>query len=121
MAFANASPELRHLRFHVTAACFEHRHYIGHSPVRMDAFARDLLALFTTHAWNGEENSRRRKVFFRAVEQAMRSRRSLDGPAMEQRPRNISCIQTRKKRSESGMSIHWPTTAKAGMTDDLEM
>src|SRR6266516_5231105 len=29
----------------------------------------------TSHAWNGEENSRGRKVFFRAVERAMRSDR----------------------------------------------
>ena len=80
----------------------------------MDAFGRDLLAVFTAHAsqtfawcvlpnhyhalveapdipgllrelgkfhgrtsqaWNGEENSRGRKVFFRAVERAMRSDR----------------------------------------------
>jgi len=80
----------------------------------MDAFARELLAVFatharqtfawcvlpnhyhalveaphilgllrelgrfhgrTSHAWNGEENSRGRKVFFRAVERAMRSER----------------------------------------------
>jgi putative transposase len=80
----------------------------------MDAFARDLMAVFsayatqtfawcvlpnhyhalvaapeilrllrelgrlhgrTSHAWNGEENSRGRRVFFRAVERAMRSDR----------------------------------------------
>ena len=29
----------------------------------------------TSFAWNGEENSRRRKVWFRAVERAMRSER----------------------------------------------
>ena len=107
-------PNFGHQRFHVTAACFEHRAYIGYSPERMDAFARDLLAVFaahasqifawcvlpnhyhalveaadilgllrglgklngcTSHAWNGEENSRGRKVFFRAVERAMRSDR----------------------------------------------
>ena len=36
------------------------------------------LGLFhgrTSHAWNGEENTRGRKVFFRAVERAMRSDR----------------------------------------------
>jgi putative transposase len=130
-------PNFGHLRFHVTAACFEHQPYIGHSLERMDAFARDLLAVFaahasqtfawcvvpnhyhalveapdilgllrelgrlhgrTSHAWNGEENSRGRKVFFRAVERAMRSdrhywasqsgasrlRRALDGLALEQ-------------------------------------
>ncbi len=107
-------PNFGLLRFHITAACFEHRYYIGHSPERMDAFARDLLAVFaahasltfawcvlpnhyhalveapdvlsllhelgkfhgrTSHAWNGEENSRGRKVFFRTVERAMRSER----------------------------------------------
>jgi putative transposase len=107
-------PNLGHLRFHLTAACFEHQPYIGRSPERMDAFARDLLAVFaahtsqtfawcvlpnhyhalveapdilgllhelgkfhgrTSHAWNGEENARGRKIFFRAVERAMRSDR----------------------------------------------
>jgi putative transposase len=107
-------PNFGHLRFHITAACFEHQSYIGHSPERMVAFARDLLAVFaahasqtfawcvlpnhyhalveapdilgllhelgrfhgrTSHAWNGEENARGRKVFFRAVERAMRSER----------------------------------------------
>ena len=46
--------------------------------------ARDVLALLkqiglfhgrTSYAWNGEDNSRRRKVFFRAVERAMKSDR----------------------------------------------
>lgn len=107
-------PNFGHLRFHITAACYEHRHYIGHGPQRMDAFARGLLAVFTahasqtyawcvlpnhyhalveapdivgllhalgrlhgrtSHAWNGEEDTRGRKVFFRAVERAMRSER----------------------------------------------
>jgi putative transposase len=107
-------PNFGQLQFHVTAACFEHRHYIGHSAERMDGFARDLLEVFashanqtfawsvlpnhyhalveapdilgllrelgqlhgrTSHAWNGAENSRGRKVFFRAVERAMRSDR----------------------------------------------
>jgi putative transposase len=102
------------LHFHITAACFEHRPYIGSTPARLDAFTRDLLALFiahasqtlawcvlpnhyhalveapdilallrelgrfhgrTSHAWNGEENARGRKVFFSAVERAMRSDR----------------------------------------------
>lgn len=102
------------LRFHITAACFEHQPCIGRSPERMDTFARDLTAVFaahagrtfawcvlpnhyhalveaadilgllrelgrlhgrTSHAWNGEENSRGRKVFFRAVERAMCSER----------------------------------------------
>jgi len=34
-----------------------------------------LLHGRTSHAWNGEENLRGRKVFFRAVERAMRSER----------------------------------------------
>ena len=107
-------PNFGHLRFHITAACFEHRPYIGDSPERMDSFARELLAVFaahasqtfawcilpnhyhslveapdirgllrelglfhgrSSHAWNGEENKRGRKVFFRAVERAMRSDR----------------------------------------------
>ncbi|MCL4693438.1 MAG: hypothetical protein KJ060_13130, partial [Candidatus Hydrogenedentes bacterium] len=46
--------------------------------------AADILGLLrqlgkrhgrTSYAWNGEENSRGRKVFFRAVERAMRSDR----------------------------------------------
>ncbi len=107
-------PNFGRLHFHITAACFEHQHTIGHSPERMDAFSRDLLAVFAAHAsqtfawcvlpnhyhalveapdilgllhelgqlhgrtsytWNGEENARGRKVFFRAVERAMRSER----------------------------------------------
>jgi len=43
-------------RYHVTAACFEHRHYIGHSPQRMQAFCGRLLGVFQQrhtliHAW----------------------------------------------------------------------
>ena len=107
-------PNFGHLHFLVSAACYEHHHYIGHSLERMDAFSCDLLALFTahanqtyawcvlpnhyhalveapdiklllhelgqfhgrtSHAWNGEEKARGRKVFFRAVERAMRSER----------------------------------------------
>jgi putative transposase len=107
-------PNFGHLRFIISAACYEHQHCIGHSPERMDAFSRDLLAVFaahasqtfawcvlpnhyhalveapdvkallhelghlhgrTSHSWNGEENTRGRKVFFRAVERAMRSDR----------------------------------------------
>jgi putative transposase len=107
-------PNFGHLRFHITAACFEHQPYIGHCSGRMNNFTRELLAVFaahssqtfawcvlpnhyhalvearnvldllrelgrfhgrTSHAWNGEENSRGRKVFFRAVERAMRSDR----------------------------------------------
>ena len=107
-------PNFGHLRFLISAACYQHRHYIGHSPERMDNFTRDLLALFrthsnqtfawcvlpnhyhalvaapnikcllhelgllhgrTSHGWNREEGSRGRKIFFRAVERAMRSER----------------------------------------------
>ena len=39
-------PNFGHLRFHITAACFEHQPCIGHRPGRMDDFARDLLAVF---------------------------------------------------------------------------
>jgi putative transposase len=102
------------LRYLISAACYEHRDYIGQSPERMDDFSRELLAVFaghagqmfawcvlpnhyhalieapdikqllhqlglfhgrTSHTWNGEENMRGRKVFFRAVERAMRSDR----------------------------------------------
>ena len=43
-------PNFGHLRFHVTAACFEHQPCIGRRPGRMDDFARDLLAVFAAHA-----------------------------------------------------------------------
>jgi putative transposase len=43
-------PNFGHLRFLISASCFEHRHYIGHSLERMDNFLRDLLAVFATHA-----------------------------------------------------------------------
>ena len=39
-------PNFGHLRFHITAAGFERQPCIGHRPERMDAFARDLLAVF---------------------------------------------------------------------------
>lgn len=107
-------PNLSHLRFLISAACYEHSHYLGRNPERMEDFSRDLLAVFTLHAdqtfawcvlpnhyhalveapdvkkllrelgqlhgrtshtWNGEDNARGRKVFFRAVERAMRSDR----------------------------------------------
>jgi putative transposase len=107
-------PNFGRLRFLVSAACYEHRHYIGHSLARMDNFAGDLLAVLaahanqtfawcvlpnhyhvlveeadikrliyqfgrlhgrTSHTWNAEEHHRGRKVFFRAVERAMRSDR----------------------------------------------
>ena len=34
-------------RYHLTAACYEHRPIIGATPERMGAFAQDLLALLT--------------------------------------------------------------------------
>jgi putative transposase len=107
-------PNFGHSRFHITAACYEHRPYIGHTFERMDNFARNLVdllqthakqtfawcvlanhyhvlvetedvlklldefALFhgrTSHAWNGEENSRGRKIFFRPFERGIRSDR----------------------------------------------
>ncbi len=107
-------PNFGHLRFLISAACYEHRPHIGYSPERMDAFSGDLLAALakgdsrvfawcvlpnhyhalietldvlqllrvlgllhgrTSHAWNGEERTRGRKVFFRAADRAMRSDR----------------------------------------------
>jgi len=43
-------------RYHVTAACFEHRHYIGWNEDRMQSFCDTLLAVFKgrsalIHAW----------------------------------------------------------------------
>ena len=45
-------------RYHVTAACFEHRHYIGWNQDRMQSFCDTLLAVFKgrsalIHAWCG--------------------------------------------------------------------
>jgi putative transposase len=113
-AFTSASRNFGHLRFLVSAACYEHRDYIGQSLARIDKFAGGLLAVLaahanqtfawcvlpnhyhavvqvadikglvsqlgrlhgrTSHAWNGEERPRGRKVFFRVVERAMRSDR----------------------------------------------
>ena len=34
-----------HFHYHVTAACYEHRAYIGLSLARMDAFSRELVAV----------------------------------------------------------------------------
>ncbi|SRR6266513_2205659 len=39
-------PNFGHLRFLISAACYEHRHYLGHSLERMNNFTRDLLAVF---------------------------------------------------------------------------
>jgi len=107
-------PNFGHQRFHVTAACYEHRDIIGDSPERMDRFSMDLLSVLaertehlfgwcvlpnhyhvlveasdilgllqelgrlhgrTSFRWNGVDARRGRKVFFRAVERAMRSER----------------------------------------------
>ena len=43
-------PNFGHRCFHITAACYEHRPYIGHSPARMDTFACDLLTVLGSHA-----------------------------------------------------------------------
>lgn len=42
--------------YHVTAACYEHADFIGHSPERIDEMCRTLLAVFDqfkseVHAW----------------------------------------------------------------------
>lgn len=37
-------------RFHITAACFEHRPYIGQSPQRINTFSNSLLELFENRA-----------------------------------------------------------------------
>jgi putative transposase len=42
--------------FHISAACYEHRHHIGHSKARMDDFGAALLEVFkktgaVTHSW----------------------------------------------------------------------
>lgn len=100
------------LQYHITAACYEHKHHIGKSTARMDGFADDLLAMLasqtisvhawcvlpnhyhllvtlpslsaftgelgrmhgrTSFLWNGEEATRRRKVFYRASDRRIRS------------------------------------------------
>jgi putative transposase len=107
-------PNSGQLRYLISAACFEHRQYIGQSPERLDTFTQDLLAVLSTHtsqiiswcvlpnhyhllvetpdlegclhklgrfhgrtshAWNSSDDTRGRKVFFRALERAMRSDR----------------------------------------------
>ena len=98
--------------YHLTAACFEHRAHLGHSPERMNAFMVDWLDVLqgrsekvvawvllpnhyhalvhtdrvlellaalgrlhgrTSHAWNGEESTRRRQVSCKAAETVMKS------------------------------------------------
>ena len=43
-------PNFGHLRFHVTAACFDHQPFIGHGLGRMDDFTSDLLTVLAAHA-----------------------------------------------------------------------
>ena len=43
-------PNFGHLRFLISAACYEHRHYIGHSLARIDNFVGGLLAVLAAHA-----------------------------------------------------------------------
>ncbi len=43
-------PNYQHTHFHISAACYEHRHHIGLSPERMEAFASSLLGVFDQHA-----------------------------------------------------------------------
>jgi hypothetical protein len=43
-------PNFGHLRFLISAACYEHHHHIGRNPERMDNFSRDLLSVFLAHA-----------------------------------------------------------------------
>src|SRR4051812_44470267 len=39
-----------HLRFLISAACYEHRHHIGHSVSRIHNFVGNLLAVLAAHA-----------------------------------------------------------------------
>jgi putative transposase len=53
-----------------------HYHALVEAPNILGLFHElGLLHGRTSHAWNGEETARGRKVFFRAVERAMRSDR----------------------------------------------
>ena len=42
-------PNFGHLNFLISASCFEHRHYIGKSPERMDQFSVGLLSLISSN------------------------------------------------------------------------
>jgi putative transposase len=49
-------PNFGHLRLLISASCYEHHHYIGRTPERMDNFSRELLTVFEaqgrhTFAW----------------------------------------------------------------------
>src|SRR6266581_394834 len=70
-------PNFGHLRFLISASCFEnHYHALVEVPdVKALLHELGLLHGRTSHAWNGEEQARGRKVFFRAVERAMKSDR----------------------------------------------
>lgn len=43
-------PNYGHLHFLISATCYEHAHYIGLSPQRMEKFSKSLLELFQRHA-----------------------------------------------------------------------
>lgn len=43
-------PNFGHLRFLITAACFEHQPHIGRSPERLEQFTGDLLTVLNAHA-----------------------------------------------------------------------
>lgn len=71
-------PNFGHLRFLISAACYEHRHYIGHSLARIDNFVGGLLAVLAPHANQTFAYRRMRprtKDFLPCVERAMRSDR----------------------------------------------
>src|SRR6185437_7572457 len=43
-------PNFGLLRFLISASCYEHRHFIGKSPERMDLFSRELMKVLNGHA-----------------------------------------------------------------------
>lgn len=43
-------PNHGHLRFHLTAACYEHAPHIGHSAARLDDFSTALVNVLTAHS-----------------------------------------------------------------------
>ena len=61
--------------YHLTAACFEHLSIIGKTNERLTSFSYqwlDLLYSSTSHQWNGEDNTRGRQVWCKAVETVMK-------------------------------------------------